>query len=125
MRIFCVYFTKLESFKRIFLNNILFLSQYKINILVARQINIFLTKHFLFLYLLFCNIQEKIYKPPNSTTRRFPSYLLLTLLLYLLIIFYLPRCTLPDFFLDIFPGFLAIFILLSSDNNNIFRTADV
>ena len=97
MRIFCVYFTKLESFKRIFLNNILFLSQYKINILVARQINIFLTKHFLFLYLLFCNIQEKIYKPPNSTTRRFPSYLLLTLLLYLLIIFYLPRRTLPDF----------------------------
>ena len=33
---------------------------------------------------------------PKSTPRRFPSYLLLTLLLYFLI-FYLPRCTLPDF----------------------------
>ena len=33
----------------------------------------------------------------TSTPRRFPSYLLLTLLLYFLFIFYLPRCTLPDF----------------------------
>ena len=39
----------------------------------------------------------RVISPPNSTTRRFPSYLLLTLLLYLLFIFYLPRCTLPDF----------------------------
>ena len=32
-----------------------------------------------------------------STPRRFPSYLLLTLFLYFLFIFYFPRCTLPDF----------------------------
>ena len=35
--------------------------------------------------------------PPNSTPRRFPYYLLLTFLLYFLLIFYLPHCTLPDF----------------------------
>ena len=34
---------------------------------------------------------------PNTTPRRLPSYLLLTLLLYLFFIFYLPWCTLPDF----------------------------
>ena len=33
----------------------------------------------------------------TSTPRRFPPYLLLTLLLYFLFVFYLPRCTLPDF----------------------------
>ena len=33
----------------------------------------------------------------NSTPRRFPSYLIFTLLLYFLFIFHLPRCTLPDF----------------------------
>ena len=35
--------------------------------------------------------------PPNSTLRRFPSYLLLTFLLYFLLIFHLPRCTLLNF----------------------------
>ena len=35
--------------------------------------------------------------PENSTARWFPSHLLLTLLLHFLFIFYLPRCTLPDF----------------------------
>ena len=34
---------------------------------------------------------------PNSTARRFPFYLLLTLLLYFICIFYLPRYTLPEF----------------------------
>ena len=35
--------------------------------------------------------------PPNSTPRRFPSYLLVTFLLYFLFIFYHPLCTIPDF----------------------------
>ena len=39
----------------------------------------------------------RVTSPPNSTPRRFPSHLLLTLILYFLFIFYLPRCTLPDF----------------------------
>ena len=43
------------------------------------------------------SIGEISSKLPNSTRRRFPFYLLLTLLLCILFIFYLPRCTLPDF----------------------------
>ena len=39
----------------------------------------------------------RVISPPNWTPRRFPSYLLLTLLLYFLSIFYFRRCTLPDF----------------------------
>ena len=39
----------------------------------------------------------RVTSPPNSTPRRFPSYLLLTLLLNFLFIFYFPLCTLPDF----------------------------
>ena len=35
--------------------------------------------------------------PPNSTPKWLPSYLFLTLLLCILFIVYLPRCTLPDF----------------------------
>ena len=35
--------------------------------------------------------------PPNSIPRRFLSYLLLTLFLYLFFIFYLPSCILPVF----------------------------
>ena len=35
--------------------------------------------------------------PPNSAPGRFPSYLLMTLLLYFFFIFYLSRCTVPDF----------------------------
>merc|ERR1719154_945076 len=35
--------------------------------------------------------------PPYSSPRWFPSYLLLTLLLYFIFIIYLPRCTLPNF----------------------------
>ena len=50
-----------------------------------------------------------------SPPRRIPSYLLL----YFLIIFYLSRCTLLNFPFCFFPRFLAIFILLSSNNNNI------
>ena len=46
-------------------------------------------------------------------TRRFPSYLLL----YSLFIFYLPRCTLPDFpSVSSLVSFLAIFIFLSLNN---------
>ena len=37
------------------------------------------------------------HNPLNSTPRRFPSYLLLTLLLHFLFIYYPLRCTLPDF----------------------------
>ena len=33
----------------------------------------------------------------NSAPRWFPSYLLITVILHFLFIFYLPRCTLPDF----------------------------
>ena len=44
----------------------------------------------------------------NASPRRFPFYLLLTLLLYFLLFFNLPR-----FSFYLFPGFLAIFILLS------------
>ena len=33
------------------------------------------------------------YRPPNSTPRRLPSYLLL----YFRFVFYIPRCTVPDF----------------------------
>ena len=44
----------------------------------------------------------------SFTPRRFPSYLLLAVLLCFLFIFYLPRCT---------PIFLVIFILLYSNNN--------
>ena len=77
----------------------------------------------------------RVTSPPNSAPRRFPSYLLL----YFLFIFYLPRCTLPDFpsvsspaslpvlpcchhynclapdwiSFRFFPGFLASFTLLS------------
>ena len=60
---------------------------------------------------------SRVTSSSNSTPRRFPSYLLLTLLLYFLFIFYLPRCTLCSF--CFFPAFLAIFILLSSNNNKI------
>ena len=59
------------------------------------------------------------YSPSNSTPRRFPSYLLLTLLLYFFFIFYLPRCTLQDF-----PSVssLAFAIFILSKNNNSSRT---
>ena len=40
---------------------------------------------------------SRITSPSNSSPGRFPSYRLLILLLYFLFIFYLPRCTLPDF----------------------------
>ena len=39
----------------------------------------------------------RVTSPPNSTPRRFPSYLLFTILLYFLSIFYHPRWTLLDF----------------------------
>ena len=39
----------------------------------------------------------KVTSPPNSTPRRFRSYLLLTLLLYFLFFFQLPWCMLQDF----------------------------
>ena len=39
----------------------------------------------------------RLTSPLNSTQKRFMSHLLLTLLLYFLLIFYLPQCTLPDF----------------------------
>ena len=70
-------------------------------------------------YILWASIRFQLQicdSPPNSTPRRFPSYLLYPLLLYFQFIFYLPRCTLLDF-LCFFPGFLPIFILLSSNNN--------
>ena len=53
--------------------------------------------------------------PPNSTPRRFSSYLLL----YFLFIFYLPRCILPDFPSVSSLASLPFFILLSSNNNKI------
>ena len=57
-------------------------------------------------------------KTTSSTLRRFPSYLLLALLLYFLFICYL---LIPSgFFFCFFPGFLAIFILSSNNNNIIF-----
>ena len=46
--------------------------------------------------------------PTNSTPRRFPFYLLLTLLLYFIFIFHLPRCTLLDFFSVSYPAFLPV-----------------
>ena len=56
---------------------------------------------------------------PNSTPRRFPSCLLLTLLLYAFFYFhFLPSMGHPTgFSFCFFFGFLAIFILLSSNNN--------
>ena len=54
----------------------------------------------------------RITSSPNSTTRRLPSYLLCTLLLYFLLIFHLSRCTLPDFpsvsSLDSLPFYLVV-----------------
>ena len=44
------------------------------------------------------SIGEISSKLPNCTRRRFLFYLLLTLLLCILFIFYLPRCTLLDFY---------------------------
>ena len=45
----------------------------------------------------FWDYKSYIFSLSNSTPRRFPYYLLLNLLLYLFFIFYLTRCTLPDF----------------------------
>ena len=57
--------------------------------------------------------------PPNSTPRRFPSFLLLTLLLYFLF-HLLPSPMHPTGVSScFFPGILAIFILLSSNNNKV------
>ena len=56
---------------------------------------------------------ERVISPPNSTPGRFPSYLLLTSLLCFFLVLYL-----TGLFFYIFPGFFAIFILLSSKNNN-------
>ena len=39
---------------------------------------------------------SSVTSPPNSTLRQFPSYLLLTLPLYFIFIYYLTRCILPD-----------------------------
>ena len=58
--------------------------------------------------------------PPNSTSRQFSSYLLLTHLLYLFSMFYLPRCT-RQIFLMVLPWYRCHFILLSSNNNNNWR----
>ena len=41
--------------------------------------------------------QERVTSPQNSTPRRFPSHIFLTLLLYFLYNFYLSRCTLLEF----------------------------
>ena len=49
--------------------------------------------------------------PPNSTPRRFPSCLLLILLLTFLFILYLPRCTLHDFY-QFLPWLLCHFYLV-------------
>ena len=62
-------------------------------------------------------LTKVVTSPPNLTRRWFPLYLLLTLLLHFLFIFYLSDASYRIFFL-FFPGFLAIFILLSSNNNN-------
>ena len=47
----------------------------------------------------------KVTSPPNSTTRRFRSYLLLTLPLYFLFILYFPRCNPP-----LFPSVFFLFL---------------
>ena len=75
----------------------------------------------LYLLILVYNSDTSDTSPPNSPPRRFPSYLLMTLSLYSLSISYFPRCTLPELFFYFFPGFLAIFILFSSHNNNKFK----
>ena len=43
------------------------------------------------------NQHHKSHHTSNLNYMRFPSYLLFTFLLYFLFIFYLPRCTQPDF----------------------------
>ena len=59
-------------------------------------------------------VRTRVTSPPNWTPRRFPYYLLL----YFLFIFYFPRCIyLTGFSFCFFPGFLVIFILLSSNSN--------
>ena len=55
--------------------------------------------------------------PTNSTPRRFPSYLLLILLLYFLFHLLFSPVLPTGFTFCSFPGFLAIFIMLSSNNN--------
>ena len=89
----------------------------------------FFSKGLFFLLLLFCyffffylyeyknlTLVRAIYlRRIISTPRRFPSYLTLTLFLY----FLLPSPVHPTgFSFCFFPGFLAIYILLSSNNNN-------
>ena len=43
------------------------------------------------------SVLTRVTSPPSSTPRRIPSYLLLTILIYFLFIFHIPRNTLPDF----------------------------
>ena len=74
-----------------------------------------LTMHFMFFYNLnvhYCALlleyQSKVWvSHPNSTARRFPAYLLLTLLLYFPCTFYISRIFYYWIFLYIFSGFLA------------------
>ena len=64
------------------------------------------------------HLLERVTSTSNSTPRRFPSYLLLTLLLHFLFIFYLLLCTLLYFPSVSSLASLPFFILLSSNNNN-------
>ena len=49
------------------------------------------------IYYICLQLRVEVTSPPNSIPRRFPSYLLLPLLLRFLFIFYFLRCTLQDF----------------------------
>ena len=62
-------------------------------------------------------VQDRSQLQSQHVTRRFPSYFLFTFLLYFLLLCYYPQLVLSNF-LPYLLWLLAVFILLSLNNNN-------